>query len=53
MKKLRFPSAIPFPYTRAMTDFSDLLKADNQQPARSIQLVDAKGYDAWLAARPA
>ncbi|MBZ9645964.1 leucyl aminopeptidase family protein [Sphingobium sp. 3R8] len=36
-----------------MTDFSDLLKADNQQPARSIQLVDAKGYDAWLAARPA
>ncbi|BBF69879.1 leucyl aminopeptidase [Sphingomonas bisphenolicum] len=50
---MRFPSAIPFPYTRAMTDFSDLLKADNQQPARSIQLVDAKGYDAWLAARPA
>ncbi|MBA4089553.1 MAG: aminopeptidase [Sphingobium sp.] len=36
-----------------MTDFSDLLKADNQQPARSIQLVDARGYDAWLAARPA
>ncbi|CAM8660976.1 leucyl aminopeptidase family protein [Sphingobium sp.] len=36
-----------------MTDFSDLLKADNQQPARSIQLVDARGYDAWIAAQPA
>ncbi|WP_088184341.1 leucyl aminopeptidase family protein [Sphingobium sp. Z007] len=40
-----------------MTDFSDLLsdllKADNQQSARSIQLVDAKGHDAWLAGQPA
>ncbi|MEC3911603.1 leucyl aminopeptidase family protein [Sphingobium sp. CR2-8] len=36
-----------------MTDFSDLLKADNQQPARTIQLIDAKGYDVWLGSRPA
>jgi len=36
-----------------MTDFSDLLKADNQQPARSIRLVDTKGYDAWLTGQPA
>ncbi|WP_420145082.1 leucyl aminopeptidase family protein [Sphingobium sp.] len=36
-----------------MTDYSDLLKADNQKPARSIHLVDAKGYDAWLGDRPA
>lgn len=32
-----------------MTDFSDLLKADNQQPARSIHLIEAKGFDAWLS----
>lgn len=44
---------MPFNYTRAMIDFSDLLKADNQQPARSIHLVDAKSYDAWLAGQPA
>ena len=50
---MRFPSPIPFPYIPWMTDFSDLLKADNQQPARSIQLVDAKGFDSWLASRPA
>jgi leucyl aminopeptidase len=36
-----------------MTDFSDLLKADNQQTARSIHLVDGKGYEAWLASKPA
>lgn len=36
-----------------MTDFADLLKPDNQQPARSIHLVDAAGYDAWFAALPA
>ena len=42
-----------FPYTRAMTDFSDLLKTDNQQPARSIHLVDPRTLDAWLADRPA
>ncbi|MFB0873681.1 MULTISPECIES: M17 family metallopeptidase [unclassified Sphingobium] len=35
-----------------MTDLADLLKADNQQPARTIHLVDAAGYDAWLAALP-
>jgi leucyl aminopeptidase len=36
-----------------MTDLADLLKADNQQSARSIHLIEAKGYDAWLAAQPA
>lgn len=36
-----------------MTDIADLLKADNQQPARSIHLLDAKSHDAWLAAQPA
>lgn len=35
-----------------MTDLADLLKADNQQPARTIHLVDAAGYEAWLAVRP-
>lgn len=35
-----------------MTDFSDLLKADNQQSARSIRLVDARHHDAWLAGQP-
>ncbi|SEI86815.1 leucyl aminopeptidase [Sphingobium sp. AP50] len=35
-----------------MTDLADLLKADNQQPARSIHLIDAKGFDTWLAAQP-
>lgn len=50
---MRFPSRFAFPYIRVMTDFSDLLKADNQQPAHSIQLVDAKSFDTWLAGRPA
>ncbi|WP_311268260.1 leucyl aminopeptidase family protein [Sphingobium sp. WCS2017Hpa-17] len=36
-----------------MTDFSDLLKTDNQQPAHAIRLVDAKSFDNWLASRPA
>ncbi|WP_327753442.1 leucyl aminopeptidase family protein [Sphingobium sp. SJ10-10] len=35
-----------------MTDFSDLLKADNNQPARSIRIVDAQGLEAWLASQP-
>ncbi|RXR29810.1 leucyl aminopeptidase family protein [Sphingobium fluviale] len=35
-----------------MTDYSDLILPDNGQDARSIHLVDAKGYDAWLSARP-
>ena len=35
-----------------MTDYSALLKADNDQPARSIHLVEAAGYDDWLAAQP-
>lgn len=35
-----------------MIDFSDLLKADNHQPARSIQIVDATGLEAWLGSQP-
>ena len=35
-----------------MTDFSDLLKADNNQPARSIRIIDAQGLEAWLASQP-
>ncbi|MFC3440933.1 leucyl aminopeptidase family protein [Sphingobium rhizovicinum] len=35
-----------------MTDLSDLLKADNQQPARSIHLISAKDHDTWLASQP-
>ena len=35
-----------------MTEFSDLLKADNQQPARSIQLVETRGVEAWLSTQP-
>lgn len=35
-----------------MTEFSDLLKADNNQAARSIQIVDAPAMEAWLASQP-
>ncbi|WP_150291878.1 leucyl aminopeptidase family protein [Sphingobium estronivorans] len=35
-----------------MTAFSDLLKADNHQPAHSIQIVDAKNLDEWLGSQP-
>ncbi|WP_313806972.1 leucyl aminopeptidase family protein [Sphingobium sp.] len=35
-----------------MTDFSDLLKADNNQPACSIRIVDAQGLETWLESQP-
>lgn len=35
-----------------MTEFADLLKADNGQPARSIQLIEAAELDAWFTAQP-
>ena len=35
-----------------MNDFSDLLKADNNQPARSIRIVDAQGLESWLGSQP-
>ena len=35
-----------------MTEFADLLKADNNQAARPIQVIDAEGFEAWLAAQP-
>jgi len=35
-----------------MTDSSDLILPDTGQDARSIHLVDTKGFDAWLATRP-
>ena len=36
-----------------MTDPADLIKADNNQSAHSIHLVDAEGLAQWLAAQPA
>ena len=36
-----------------MNDYSDLLKGDNQQPARLIHLIDITSYDAWLASKAA
>lgn len=35
-----------------MPDLSTLIQPDRGQTARTIHLIDAKGYDAWLAAQP-
>ncbi|WP_109806748.1 leucyl aminopeptidase family protein [Sphingosinithalassobacter portus] len=35
-----------------MTDLSSLLQADRGQSARTIHLVDPKGFDAWLSGQP-
>ena len=35
-----------------MPDPTTLIQPDRGQPARSIHLIDAKGFDAWLAAQP-
>jgi leucyl aminopeptidase len=35
-----------------MPDLSTLVQPDRGQPARIIHLIDAKGFDAWLAAQP-
>lgn len=35
-----------------MTDLQALLKPDQGQPAISLQLVDKKGFDAWLGGQP-
>lgn len=35
-----------------MIDYTDLLKADNNQPAHLIQLVDAESVESWLGAQP-
>lgn len=35
-----------------MTDPNTLVQPDRGQAARTIHLIDAKGYDAWLAAQP-
>ena len=32
-----------------MSDYADLLKADNGQPAHDIHLVDASSYEGWLS----
>ncbi|MET3709452.1 leucyl aminopeptidase [Sphingomonas trueperi] len=34
-----------------MTDLNTLVQPDRGQAARTIHLIDAKGYDAWLAAQ--
>ena len=36
-----------------MTDFATLLQADRGQPARTIDVIDARGFDAWFSAQPA
>src|SRR3546814_18617331 len=36
-----------------MTDYSDLVQPDKGQDARTIHLVDKKGYDDWLKGRSA
>lgn len=38
--------------TLGMTDYSNLLKADNNQPAHMIHLVDAESFESWLNAQP-
>jgi leucyl aminopeptidase len=35
-----------------MTNYADLLKADNNQPAHMIQIIDAEGFESWLAGQP-
>ena len=35
-----------------MTDFAALLQPDRGQPARTIDITDKNGFDAWLAAQP-
>jgi len=35
-----------------MSDLSSLIQPDKGQPARTIHLVDAKGYDDWLKVQP-
>ncbi|WP_340265288.1 leucyl aminopeptidase family protein [Sphingobium mellinum] len=35
-----------------MTDYADLLKADNNQPAHLIQIVDAESFESWLGGQP-
>ncbi|MBB4641261.1 leucyl aminopeptidase family protein [Rhizorhapis suberifaciens] len=35
-----------------MTDYSDLLRPDTGQSARSIYLIDEKGFAAWLQKQP-
>lgn len=36
-----------------MIDFAALLQPDRQQDARTLHLIDAKGFEAWLGAQPA
>ncbi|MEA3064990.1 MAG: leucyl aminopeptidase [Sphingomonadales bacterium] len=35
-----------------MTDLAALLRPDKGQPATALHLIDKKGFDAWLKARP-
>ena len=42
----------PFTYIHSMIDPSDLLKADNAQPARSIHLIEPSHYENWLGQQP-
>ena len=49
---MRFPSLMALSRIIAMTDLADLLKADNNQPAHMIHLVDADSFDRWLGEQP-
>ncbi|MEP2103733.1 MAG: leucyl aminopeptidase family protein [Parasphingorhabdus sp.] len=35
-----------------MTDFKTLIEADKGQPARTIQILDVKNFEAWLKEQP-
>ncbi len=50
--KWAFSSAAPFTYIHSMIDPSDLLKADNAQPAHSIHLIEPTEYESWLGQQP-
>jgi leucyl aminopeptidase len=39
-------------YVGDMTDLSSLLQPDMGQPARSLHLVDKRGFDTWLGGQP-
>ena len=40
------------PYIGRMIDFSDLLQPDKGQSARTVHIIAAAGFDAWLTAQP-
>ena len=51
-RKWGFPTLPSLSRILPMTDYSELLKADNNQPAHMIQIVDAESFESWLSAQP-